>query len=64
MAVPTYIVDEPEEADNKQAEAIEAQNQLVWRFSILHGVSLEFLGFFEEETDDEEGQGKDNANSE
>jgi len=60
----THIIYEPDQADNKQTEAIEPKHQAIWSLGILHGVLLELLGLLDEEAQDEEDRREYEPNAE
>lgn len=57
----TCIVDEPDEADDEEAPAVELEDQLVRGLDVAHGLALELLGLLDEEAHDEEDAGEDAA---
>jgi hypothetical protein len=59
-----YVVDEPDQADDKEAEAVEAEDEEVRGFGVLHRVFLELLGLLNEESHDKENGGEGCADAE
>ena len=53
------VVDEPDEADGEEAEAVEFEHERVGGAGVLEGVLLEFFGLADEEAHDEEDGGED-----
>lgn len=59
-----YIVDEPDQADNKETDAVEAEDEEVRGPGVLHGVLLVLLGLLDEEAQDQQNRGEDGADAE
>jgi hypothetical protein len=59
----TYIVDEPDQRDNKQTEAVVLEDKLVRGLGISHRVAAKLLGLLELKSDDEEHEREDDTNS-
>ena len=59
----TYVVDEPDQTDDEEAEAVEAEDESVGGLGVLHGVLLELLGLLEKEAQDQEQRGEDGADA-
>ena len=59
----TYIVEEPDDADNEQTETVELDDQDPGGL-LAHRLLSKLLGFLEAKTKDEENERKDDTNSE
>jgi hypothetical protein len=60
----THVVDEPNQADDEETEAVEAKDEAVWGFCIFHRVLLEFLGLLQEEAQDQQDRGENDTDTE